>query len=235
MRQEIRDIVGKLKSAIQAVVAEWILPPGITNFITHARKASSSRNGQGAEIGNRLEQYRLEPWSLLIKALGTANSYLEFGCGLSTEFISKSYGCRIRSIDTSADWIEIVRERVRGDVELVHIDLGPVGAWGRPESYKFREHFVRYLEAGFEQGFDPDVILIDGRFRVACLLSSLLLASPGTKIVFDDYVMRPHYKVVEEILRPVTLSSRQAMFVRPDSIDFGQIRDLRDRFTYVMD
>lgn len=235
MRPKKSDIASKVKSSTKAVVAEWVLPPGLTKLITGARKARSSTQGQLVEFQNPLDHYHAEEWSLLVEALRSASSYLEFGSGLSTEFVSQSYDCRIRSVDTSADWVELVRKRVRSDVEVLHFDLGPVGEWGRPVSYERRRDFVGYFEAGFEGGFDPDVILIDGRFRVACFLSSLLLASPGTKIVFDDYRMRPHYKVVEEILRPAALSSRQAMFVRPDSIDFGQIRDLRENFTYVME
>lgn len=228
MLRNKNDIASKTKSSTKAVVAEWVLPPGLTKLISRAKKARSSTQ-------DPLGQYHEEEWSLLVEALHPAGSYLEFGSGLSTEFISQYYDCRVRSIETSADWVELVRKRVRDDVELVHIDLGPVGAWGRPVSYERRHDFVRYFEAGFEGGFDPDVILIDGRFRVACFLSSVLLASPGTKIVFDDYRMRPNYKVVEEILRPAALSSRQALFVRPDSIDPGQIREFRDNFTYVMD
>jgi hypothetical protein len=62
-----------------------------------------------------------------------------------------------------------------------------------------------------------------------------LLAGPGTKIVFDDYPMRPHYQIVEEILQPKLTSSRQALFVRPSSIDVRRVRSLRDKFAYVRD
>jgi hypothetical protein len=43
-------------------------------------------------------------------------------------------------------------------------------------------------------------VLVDGRFRVACVLESLLSLSPlsETKILLDDYVDRPEYAVVEE-------------------------------------
>jgi hypothetical protein len=37
----------------------------------------------------------------------------------------------------------------------------------------------------------PDLVLIDGRFRLACFLHPLLAAAPGTPILFDDYTNRP--------------------------------------------
>jgi len=44
------------------------------------------------------------------------------------------------------------------------------------------------------------LVLVDGRFRVACVLESLLSLSPlsETQILLDDYVGRPEYAVVEE-------------------------------------
>jgi hypothetical protein len=225
----------KLEISPKAVIADWILPPKILHCIVKLRRLRSSSNAELAQPHSSLEQYLTEEWSLLTEALSGANAYLEFGCGLSTEFVSKSYGCRIRSVDTSADWVALVQKRVREDVEILHIDLGEVVGWGTPATYDHRQNFVRYFEAGFDGGFDPDVILVDGRFRVACFFSSLLLAGPGTKIVFDDYPMRPHYQIVEEILQPKSISSRQALFVIPSSIDVRKVRSMRDKFAYVMD
>lgn len=234
----LEGIMKKLGFSPKDVIADYILPPKILDFIVKARKylhLSSSSNAGLAQAESPLDQYLTQEWSLLTEALSGANAYLEFGCGLSTEFVSKSYGCRIRSVETSADWVALVQERVRDDVEILHIDLGAVTGWGTPATYDHREYFVRYFEAGFDGGFDPDVILVDGRFRVACFLSALLLAGPGTKIIFDDYPMRPHYQIVEEILEPESISSRQALFVRPNSIDSRKVRSLRDKFAYVMD
>ncbi len=228
-------IMIKLGFSPKTLIADWILPPKILKYIVRARRYRSSSNAQSDEAQSSLDQYSTERWSLLAEALSGANAYLEFGCGLSTEFVSKSHGCRVKSLDTSSDWVALVRQRVRDDVEILHIDLGAVVGWGRPATYDRRQDFVRYFEAGFDEGFEPDVILVDGRFRVACFLSSLLFASPGTKIVFDDYPMRPQYKIVEEILQPKSISSGQALLVRPNSIDVRQVRSLRDKFAYVMD
>ena len=116
----------------------------------------------------------------------------------------------------------------------MHVDLGPVGDWGRPIGYTKRKRFLEYFEAGFANDFNPDVILVDGRFRVAVFLTALARAQPGTKIVFDDY-SRQRYKVVEEIIRPSEENQRQALFVRPNSIDIEKVLTLRAEFAMVMD
>jgi len=187
------------------------------------------------EQQNPLDAYETEEWSLLRQALEGASSYLEFGCGLSTEFVSKSYGCTARSIETSYEWVARVQKRVGDEVQIIHVDLGEVGRWGRPLTYQNRKNFIRYFEAGFDNGFSPDAVLIDGRFRVACFLTTLLLSRPGTRIVVDDYPDRPHYKVIEEIVAPTSTSSRQALFVVPGSINYKVTRELRDQFTNVME
>jgi hypothetical protein len=189
----------------------------------------------GRQPADALEVFSSNDWSILRGAVDSAEAYLEFGSGLSTEFVSKNYGCRIRSIDTSAEWVSRVRKTVARNVEVLHVDVGPVGSWGRPRGYSHRDEFEKYFELGFEGGFSPDAVLIDGRFRVACFLTSLLRCSPGTKIVFDDYPQRDYYHVVEEILEPEEVGSRQALFIRPSLLDSQRILDLRASFTAVMD
>ena len=52
------------------------------------------------------------------------------------------------------------------------------------------------------RGLAPDLVLVDGRFRAACFLASLLFARPGAVILFDDYVDRPFYHTVEAFGTP---------------------------------
>jgi hypothetical protein len=219
-----------LETSLRPFIVKWILPPGISKGLSGLRKSLLP-----SQQDNPLDQYRSEEWWPLLKALEGATAYLEFGSGLSTEFVSKHYDCRVRSIETSSDWVARVKERVRDDIQVLHIDLGPVGEWGRPLSYDHRQQFRRYFEAGFDGEFSPDAILIDGRFRVACFLTALLLSAPFTKIVIDDYPMRPVYHIVESILQPVSVSSRQALFERPEVLDENKVRLMRSQFTNVMD
>jgi hypothetical protein len=58
----------------------------------------------------------------------------------------------------------------------------------------------------------PDTVLIDGRFRVASFLFSLLSARIGTTILFDDYVDRPVYFVVEQSCPLTSLCERMGLF-----------------------
>ena len=171
--------------------------------------------------------------------VSNSRTYAEYGCGASTIWVARECSCRLLSVDGSVEWVEFV-ESSCGDssrVAVRHVDLGPLGKWGKPKSYKKVRNFGEYRNWIWNQGSVPDVVLVDGRFRVACFLTSLLKAKEGTVIIFDDYVDRENYHVVEKFISPQFYCGRQAFFRVSDINDKKrlEIGDLIDKFEYVMD
>ncbi len=160
---------------------------------------------------------------LFKRAVVDCRVYAEYGCGKSTIWMARNTQAEILSIDTSAEWVDKVRALTadaRSLPGLAMIDLGDIGDWGWPLTYARREYFARYAHFPWLNAeVRPDVVLIDGRFRVACFLASLLHARAGTQILFDDYVGRPQYHVVEEFCRPTERCGRQALFIVPSDFD----------------
>jgi hypothetical protein len=193
------------------------------------------RPAESHDWAAKLDPYRGDRWSLLREALTDTTTFLEFGSGLSTLYVSSNFKCRIRSIETDATWVEAVSHHTKGRAEILYVDLGPVGKWGRPLSYRERGRFPSYWKLAFKDGYNPDLVLIDGRFRVATFLGCLKLTNPGTKIVFDDYPVRDNYRVIEEIVSPMKETRNQALFIRPDSLNLPEVHDLQHQFTMVMD
>jgi hypothetical protein len=163
--------------------------------------------------------------------------YGEYGVGQSTRFIHDRTEARILAVDTSKEWVEATKASI-GDTDrlfLEHVDLGELGEWGMPTTYRNRDKIDDYLNFIWTRSFDPDLVLIDGRFRVACFTTSLLAAKPGCRILFDDYVERPHYHVVEELLEPERVNARQALFVVPERFDRAAAARMGDAFRLVRD
>ena len=79
------------------------------------------------------------------------------------------------------------------------------------------------------------MILIDGRFRVACFLFSLINSKEDSTIIFDDYMNRPYYHVVEEVIQIHENCGRQAIFRVPATFNKKLARKLLNNFTYVFD
>lgn len=173
--------------------------------------------------------------------LSKATVYAEIGMGQSTVFADRQEHLeQVIAVDTSPEWARIVQYLTSPKTVIAHVDLGSVGNWGRPTSYDKRDNIRSYSTAVFRGAKEPDLVLIDGRFRVFCFLTVYLLSKPGTRIIFDDYMPRKHYQVIEELVQPVAHNSRQVVFERESGLDENETRRrefirLIDKFEYVMD
>lgn len=163
--------------------------------------------------------------------------YGEYGVGASTIWVASNTEAKIVSVDSSKHWIEQTSAKLpEGNRHrLLHVDLGELGDWGRPLTYARRSNFRAYVESLWKEGSSPDLVLIDGRFRISCLMHGLLNSLPGTVFVFDDYTERGRYHVVEEVLRPRDLAGRQAIFVNNGQFIRDAAARMRDDFIYVID
>jgi hypothetical protein len=141
--------------------------------------------------------------------------YGEYGVGKSTKWVFNNTKAEIVAVDTSKVWADNISKSI-GDqkerVKIRHIDLGAIGDWGRPLTFLRREAFLEYVMSIWTDDETPDTVLIDGRFRISCFFASMACAKPGTKIIFDDYIMRDHYKIVEEYFTCTNFCGRQAIF-----------------------
>jgi hypothetical protein len=180
-----------------------------------------------------LPHMEAEGIQLWAEIAGYTNCYLEYGAGKSTIFIAKYLAPKkIVAIDSSLPWLNkilstLVEEGKSASTSLLHADVGEVGDWGVPKSDShFRTHYLYFsLPWQFcrQQGLNPTCILIDGRFRVACFLFSLLAADVGTRILFDDYTDRPEYHVVSQFLKPIRVAGRMALFEVTEARDISEI------------
>jgi len=166
--------------------------------------------------------------------------YGEYGCGKSTKWVLNNTSASVIAVDTSVEWVDAVRidnQRNNDRLDIHHSNLGDVGEWGRPLSYQRKDDFSDYTDYIWKQDKTPKLVMIDGRFRVCCFLTSLKFAEEGTKIIFDDYTNRRQYHVVEKYVRRVKECGRQCMFIVPlkSEIDMDELdRDIVS-FRLVMD
>jgi hypothetical protein len=107
---------------------------------------------------------------------------LEYGMGGSTIFAFEAGAKEIVSIDSDLAFVEKVRQRIgkhARHVRLLHCDTGPVKEWGMPIDRERVDHwpvyFTRPWQAYAATNTIPDLVYVDGRFRVACILYSILM------------------------------------------------------------
>jgi hypothetical protein len=173
--------------------------------------------------------------------LAAARSYLEFGSGGST-LLAAQRGIPFTSVDSDPWFLKAVERALppegRDRRRLLHVDIGVTQAWGVPvlrnKTPRRREMWRRYCEAPWldwptEVPF-PDVVLVDGRFRVACALSTIrALSQRGRKdweLLVDDYeARRPFYAEIEQFARLAKMVGRMAVFVPRDSVDLERLNE----------
>lgn len=176
---------------------------------------------------------------LFKKTLAAADVYAEYGCGASTIWVANHTESRIFSVDSSEAWLHKVQQGCKNvDAVTLHFaDVGEIGDWGTPVSYEKRDNFNDYTDWIWKQHLSPDVVLIDGRFRVCSFLTCLLFAREGTRILFDDYTNRARYHFVELFLKPAQTCGRQALFVVPrkESLDSRKVIEGIQKFRFVLD
>jgi len=164
------------------------------------------------------------------------NYYFEYGVGASTSWVLENTNSKIISVDTNKKWINTIDVSNNSSrIKLNWINLGDLENWGRPRSYKYRNKFIDYISIVWNFNEKADVILIDGRFRVACFLYSLINAKTDSLIIFDDYNNRPYYHVIEEIVPIHDICGRQALFKVPKLFNKDLAKELLNNFIYVFD
>lgn len=147
--------------------------------------------------------------ALYRRSIRGCSRVLEFGVGGSTMVAMQEGVQRLLSVETDPVWSALalktpgIAEGVQaGRIEVRHVDLGPVKKMGRPQDPARREDWPAYSKAPWDAFADapPELVLVDGRFRVACAMQAALHAAPSTKIVIHDFWDRPHYHGVLRFL-----------------------------------
>jgi hypothetical protein len=191
------------------------------------------------EIVSSLESIKKSPISvdneLFEKYLNQSKTYGEYGVGVSTVFANRYQNKHTIAVDSDKNWILNVKNNLldSNNLEITHVHLGKLKNWGTPEGYEFRQNFKKYLNVIWEKTSKPDLVLVDGRFRVACFLTSLLNADEGSIIIFDDYTLRPEYHIVEIFEKPIETNGRQAAFKVSGNYDTKELKYFIEKFEFV--
>lgn len=168
-----------------------------------------------------------------------ASNILEYGTGGSTVYAAQLTGKTIVAVESDKRWLDglllKIASNLRSNVIPVHVDIGPTQAWGHPVNRNKAEFFPNYSifpwRVAYEHQIVIDLVLIDGRFRVACFLASLAMTNDNCRIVFDDYLDRPSYHVVEKFCKPSHFLGRAAIFdVQPNQISARDVLEQHDFF-----
>ena len=175
---------------------------------------------------------------LLCKYLETSNKYIEFGAGGSTFLALSNSSADIYSTEADKSWIDYLRSfyiinnsEKLGRLKFYSVNIGKTKKWSYPEDSSCKNYYPEYSSRVFND-VSADTIFVDGRFRVACVLNSIIHSSNETKILLHDYIDRPYYHIIENYLDIIETADSLAVFKIKDNIDRNELEHLYEEYKY---
>ena len=165
---------------------------------------------------------------------------LEYGSGGSTILaLQENEDNVVYSCETDSAWMarlmsHLSEHQLSHRIYPIHLDVGMTSVWGTPDiqaqpiDLERMKKFVKCVQLPWQilnkHNRSPDFVLIDGRWRAACFLVTLLFCEKPTVVLWDDYLDRPPYHVFDDLLKPAEMVGRSALFhVKPSTYDAKDI------------
>ena len=183
----------------------------------------------------------LESQTYFTQNLKVTKTFVEYGSGGSTILAAIMNTPYIISVESDAVWMRRVQRKFSkisstSQINFIYANVGRVGPWGTPlEKIDGELQYANTPWASITNGSSHLFVLIDGRYRITCLLVALLRCPARTHLLFDDYYDRESYRVVESILKPSLRVGRGAVFIKPYKVDEIAINSLIRSFKYDSD
>ena len=152
---------------------------------------------------------------LLRRFYAESRAIVEYGSGGST-VLAATLGKPVVSVESDKAWADRMAETLAAHAcaSVHYADIGPTRAWGFPDGAGAAARFHAYALSVWDRPdlVSPDLVLIDGRFRAACLVATMLRATQPITVLFDDYQKRGYYHRVEQFATLEQLVGRMAVF-----------------------
>lgn len=141
---------------------------------------------------------------------------LEFGSGGSTLIFAKR-ASKVVSVESDRYFANSVagilrKQGISNATDILWVNIGPTKSYGQPWStlkYLMLYRYQNYSDEVFKKypGVNlSDVVFVDGRFRVACAMNSILCIKHDFILIIDDYFDRSEYFVIDSVLGQPNIS-----------------------------
>lgn len=149
-----------------------------------------------------------------------ARAILEYGSGGSTVFAARHTQADIISIESDGAWAQNLRLALaahglmRDGIDIRHADIGRTKEWGMPRTHNEWRRYWRLPLQVWQADVppNPDLVLIDGRFRLGCFAATILHTTRPVTVLWDDYVGRKDCAQAESWVPVAERIGRMARF-----------------------
>jgi len=155
---------------------------------------------------------------------------LEFGSGGSTLLFAEC-AKKLISVESDKKFASLVNKRLKNlnyssRASVIYANIGPTKSFGQPISCLaplFKNKYMNYARIfdNLDSQFNPDIVFVDGRFRVWCSIQACQKLEKDFILIVDDYFNRTEYYEIENFLGPAKVFSENTAYfeVQPKSIN----------------
>ena len=169
--------------------------------------------------------------AMFYRYLDNSKAYFEYGSGGSTYQASiRTNLQKIYSVESDILWHSKLKQLIPNNDKIDFIynemeappnNLGYPGKTSTPIQRKNYSDKILLLEKHKQKQID--LVLIDGRFRVACCLKCFGAVNDSCFIAFDDFFNRPHYHIVLDYYDIVEQTNDNRMVILKKKQDISTI------------
>ncbi|MFC3616497.1 hypothetical protein ACFORG_22365 [Lutimaribacter marinistellae] len=162
-----------------------------------------------------------EEAEVLRTAYREASVILEYGSGGSTALAAEFEDKHITSVESDRGWARMMKQWFAENppsqdstVDIQWVNIGETHDWGHPVSAERWRDYANYPLGVWKASGrpHPDVVLVDGRFRVGCALATAFNITRPVTLLFDDYTRRKWMHEVESFIGTPLVVGRVGVF-----------------------
>ena len=185
----------------------------------------------------------LDAGSFLKKRIINSKCFLEFGSGNTTIFANDNK-TTFYSVESDRNFFTYMRKKKKIK-NILFFSLGFVEFYSYPLfSSKILKFFYKnkakaYASKIFEKlinnSIKPDLILVDGRYRVLCMLNIFKFLKKNdlskTCVVLDDFKDRQHYEIIKNFF-DISYSGRLGICYLKDQTSLISVDQLIEEYSH---
>lgn len=179
---------------------------------------------------------------MFYRYLENINIYFEYGGGGSTYQASIRKNIKnIYSVESDMVWQKKLKQVIKNpNIKYIYneMDTQP-NTWGGPGKNATNIQKINYsnqiTKLSKEEQDSIDLVLIDGRFRVACCLKCYDIIKDNCLIAFDDFLNRPQYHIVLEYFDIIEKTQDNRMVILKKKKNVNIPKELIEKYELIRD
>lgn len=153
-----------------------------------------------------------QAFEFLSTTLAQSEIVLVYGCDIAPMVCNNAFVKKVYGVDARKPVCDTVYDAINDNEKfrLMYANIGELNQHNQPINADQFKQYHQYMVFpwALADKYDalPNLIIIDGHFKVASFLYSLICAPEGSRIIFNDYFDHPEYEMIRNYC---PLESRQ--------------------------